>query len=74
MHRALSGQNEQKLSTDGAEQHSPGEASAARPVVEPRTEPLPVPGRERLTPEERRQLRRDINAAGRDIYRRTRTE
>lgn len=31
----------------------------------------PGQGRERLSPEERRQLRRDINAAGRDIYRRT---
>jgi len=30
--------------------------------------------RERLSPEERRQLRRDINDAGRDIYRQDRTE
>lgn len=31
-------------------------------------------GRDRLSQEERRQLRRDINAAGRDIYRRDRSE
>ena len=35
---------------------------------------VPVQGRERLSPEERKQLRRDINAAGRDIYRRHRPD
>ncbi len=32
-----------------------------------RDEPRPQPGR--MSPEERRQLRRDINEAGRDLYR-----
>lgn len=36
--------------------------------------PQHMPGPERLSPEERQQLRRDINAAGREIYRRTRAE
>jgi len=35
---------------------------------------VPVQGRERLSPEERKQLRRDIHAAGRDIYRRQRPD
>lgn len=74
MHQLLSGQNEQKISREGAEQRSPGDAPAVQQVTEQRTEPGPAPMRERLTPEERRQLRRDINAAGRDIYRHTRTE
>lgn len=74
MHQFLPGQNEQKASRDSTEQRSPGTAPVAQQVTEQRTEPGPAPGRERLTPEERRQLRRDINAAGRDIYRQTRTE
>lgn len=43
-------------------------AEALKQISEQRL--LPRPGSERLSPEERRQLRRDINAAGRDIYRR----
>lgn len=74
MHQFLPRQNEQKTARDSAEQRSPGAAPVAQQVTEQRTEPGPTPGRERLTPEERRQLRRDINAAGRDIYRQTRTE
>ena len=47
-------------------------AEELRPVQEPGI--AAVQGRERLSPEERRQLRRDINAAGRDIYRRHRPD
>lgn len=53
-------------------------ASPTSPAEElkPIHAPALVPGqtRERLSLEERRQLRRDINAAGRDIYRRNRPE
>jgi len=38
---------------------------------DPRTSTQKTQGHERLSSEERRQLRRDINAAGRDIYRRS---
>ena len=74
MHQFLPGQNQQKAARDSNEQRSPNAAPVVQQVTEQRAEPGQVPGRERLTPEERRQLRHDINAAGRDIYRQTRTE
>lgn len=69
---AMQGQSEQKLSRGNTGQYPPGAAPVGQPVPEQR--PVPESGGQRLTPEERQQLRRDINAAGRDIYRRTRTE
>lgn len=69
---------EPKRAGAGSERTLLRDASAGQPSEEPR--PIPVQGvvstqsRERLSPEERRQLRRDINAAGRDIYRRSRPE
>jgi hypothetical protein len=74
MQQFLPGQNEPKISRDSMGQRSPSDAPMVQPVTEQRTEPGQAPSRERLTPEERRQLRRDINAAGRDIYRQTRSE
>jgi hypothetical protein len=74
MHQPSSGQNQQMIARDGAAQRPSGDAPQVPPAIEQRMEPGPAQGRERLTAEERRQLRRDINAAGRDIYRRTRTE
>jgi len=54
------------------------EASAIRQADElkpvPDHGPGPGQGLERLSPEERQQIRRDINAAGRDIYRRYRPD
>jgi hypothetical protein len=41
-----------------------------RQAVSPREDLRGDDGRSRLTPEERRQLRRDIGDAGRDLYRR----
>jgi len=49
----------------------PGQSTPEQGVAQQR---VAGQGRERLSPEERQQLRRDINAAGRDIYRRTRAE
>jgi len=58
------------------EQSPPREpANAQRPdELKPVPGAVPVQGRERLSPEERKQLRRDIHAAGRDIYRRQRPD
>lgn len=60
------------------EQSVPREPSTAQRPDELKAVPVPglvpVQGRERLSPEERKQLRRDINAAGRDIYRRQRPD
>ena len=74
MHQFAPGQNEQKISQDSFEPRFAGAASGTQQATEQRAEQGQTPGRERLTPEERRQLRRDINAAGRDIYRQTRSE
>jgi uncharacterized membrane protein len=54
----------------------PGELKTADAVDAPMSAPAPTPAtpRERLSPEERRQLRRDINDAGRDIYRQNQAE
>jgi len=60
-----------------------GTSGQAVPAAAQRPEelkPAPLPGvvsaprLERMSPEERRQLRRDINAAGREIYRRPKPE
>ncbi|MFA7282126.1 MAG: hypothetical protein WC100_18745 [Sterolibacterium sp.] len=75
MHQFAQGKNEQK---DSFEPRFAGDAAGTQPATGQRADPGQIPGqtvgRERLTPEERRQLRRDINAAGRDIYRQTRPE
>ena len=68
---------EQRKENGNAEQAVLREAPAGQQAEElkpARTQGLVPPGRERLSPEERRQLRRDINAAGRDIYRRQRPQ
>ncbi|MCX7175142.1 MAG: hypothetical protein NT159_14720 [Proteobacteria bacterium] len=70
--------NEQKRSEGNTEQPVPRESSKTQQSEElkptPTQEPVPGQLRERLSPEERRQLRRDINAAGRDIYRRNKPD
>jgi hypothetical protein len=75
MHQFAPGKNEQK---DSFDPRFAGDASGTQSANEQRADqgqsPGQTSGRERLTPEERRQLRRDINAAGRDIYRQTRSE
>jgi len=63
------GKSEQSLSREPATVAHPEELKPA-----PVQGFVPVQGRERLSPEERKQLRRDINAAGRDIYRRHRPD
>lgn len=76
--RSFVHRNEQRKIDVNAEQAVPRDASTTPPAEE--LKPIPVQGqvpgqgRERLSPEERRQLRRDINAAGRDIYRRNRPD
>ena len=78
MQRPLARRNEQKVNGVAGEQQFPREATPGQQAAEQR--PIqdqgqsPGQARERLSPEERRQLRRDINAAGRDIYRRNRPE
>jgi len=78
MHQFVPGPNEQKNSRDSFEPRFAGDTAGMQQAGEQRADPGQAPGqalgRERLTPEERRQLRRDINAAGRDIYRQTRPE
>lgn len=70
--------NEQKAIDGNTEQPLLREASTTQQTGE--LKPIPAQGlapnqvRERLSPEERRQLRRDINAAGRDIYRRNKPD
>ncbi|MFA6442297.1 MAG: hypothetical protein WCV99_08180 [Sterolibacterium sp.] len=78
MQRPWLRRNDQKNIDDNIEQPLLRGASTTQRAEE--LKPIPaqgmVPGqvRERLSPEERRQLRRDINAAGRDIYRRNKPE
>lgn len=63
-------------SRGGNVQQSLGNAPSGQSETEQRAihEHVQGKGNERLSPEERRQLRQDINAAGHDIYRRTRAE
>jgi hypothetical protein len=61
------GKNEQSLPREPSTAQRPDELKPGPGLV-------PVQGRERLSPEERKQLRRDIHAAGRDIYRRQRPD
>lgn len=72
MHQSLQRRNEQKTSVGNGERQFPGDASPDSQASEPKANQGQGPGQGRghLSPEERRQLRRDINAAGRDIYRR----
>lgn len=78
MQRSWLHRHEQKRTDGNAELPQLRDASTIQQAEE--LKPVPVQGlapgqvRERLSPEERRQLRRDINAAGRDIYRRNRPE
>ncbi|MCX7178750.1 MAG: hypothetical protein NTX56_08255 [Proteobacteria bacterium] len=76
MHQLAPGQAEARISRSGPEARPAGESPLAQQLADPRSgaEPGQVLGRERLSPEERRQMRRDINAAGRDIYRNQRSE
>lgn len=52
----------------GEVQREPSEAREPRPFFPPRQEPAEAPRPQRLSPEERRQLRRDVHEAGRDLY------
>ena len=74
MHQFMPVQNRPHISKDVAEQRPSSDAPLVQQGPEQRMEPGQTTGRERLTPEERRQLRRDINAAGNNIYRHSRTE
>lgn len=65
----IEGKNEQSLPRESSTAQRPDDL---KPVPGPGL--VPVQGRERLSPEERKQLRRDIHAAGRDIYRRQRPD
>lgn len=72
MRQSLQRRNEQKTSDVNSERQllgdeTPDPQASAQKVYQGQGQGH---GRERLSPEERRQLRRDINAAGRDIYRR----
>lgn len=71
---SLPGRNEQ--SAYGSGRQSPGETSPVQMETGQQAihQPVAGQGREHLSSEERRQLRRDINAAGRDIYRQRRAE
>lgn len=64
----LNGAKRQQVSRSELKALSPSDVS---PSVQM---PIPVEPREQLSAEERRQLRRDINDAGRAIYRQDRTE
>ncbi|TRZ64259.1 MAG: hypothetical protein D4S02_11100 [Rhodocyclaceae bacterium] len=78
MQRSFLRRNEPPRTEGKNEQSLPREPSPAQRPEELKPVPaqglVPVQGRERLSPEERKQLRRDINAAGRDIYRRQRPD
>ena len=78
MQRPFMRRNDQRRIDGDGEQPVLREASTIQPAEELKAIPMQGtvlgPGRERLSPEERRQLRRDINAAGRDIYRRNRPD
>lgn len=72
MRQSVQRRNEQKASVGNGERQLPGDESPDSQPSEPKANQGQGPGQGRghLSPEERRQLRRDINAAGRDIYRR----
>lgn len=72
MPQAAPRRDEQTASGGSSGRQMPGVESPDTPTSERKASPGKGPGqgRERLSPEERRQLRKDINAAGRDIYRR----
>lgn len=78
MQRSFWRRGEQPRPDGKSEQSSSREPSTVPNHEESKQVPVqgfaPVQGRERLSPEERKQLRRDINAAGRDIYRRHRPD
>lgn len=71
--QSMQQRNEQKTSGANSERQQRGDESADPQATAQKLYPGQGPGqrRERLSPEERRQLRRDINSAGRDIYRRS---
>jgi len=66
----LQGRGGQKTTGGNSGRQSLGDGSQDAQTAAQNADQGPGQGRERLSPEERRQLRLDINAAGRDIYRR----
>lgn len=70
MRQSMQRRHEMKSQDGKSERHMGKDAPPERQAAEQKAHQGHEQGRERLSPEERRQLRRDINAAGRDIYRR----